>query len=46
MFEIKHRNGPGKIQDLFQDICDIHPIIVDPLFQIIFKHKVVDSQFK
>ena len=24
MFEIRHRNIPGNIQDLFQDIFDIH----------------------
>ena len=24
MFEIRHRNAPGNIQDLFQDISDIH----------------------
>ena len=24
MFEIRHRNVPGNIQDLFQDISDIH----------------------
>ena len=24
MFEIKHRNAPSNIQDLFQDISDIH----------------------
>ena len=24
MFEIRHRNTPGNIQDLFQDISDIH----------------------
>ena len=25
MFEINHRNAPSNIQDLFQDISDIHP---------------------
>ena len=24
MFEIRHRNAPGNIQDLFQDISNIH----------------------
>ena len=24
MFEIRHNNAPGNIQDLFQDISDIH----------------------
>ena len=24
MFEIRHRNAPGNIQDLFQDISDNH----------------------
>ena len=24
MFEKRHRNAPGNIQDLFQDISDIH----------------------
>ena len=24
MFEIRHSNAPGKIQDLYQDISDIH----------------------
>ena len=24
MFEIRHINAPGNIQNLFQDICDIH----------------------
>ena len=24
MFEIRHSNAPGNIQDLFQDISDIH----------------------
>ena len=24
MFEIRHRNAPGNIQDLFQEISDIH----------------------
>ena len=43
MFEIRHRNAPGNIQDLFQGISDIHS---DPLFQINFIHKVLDPQFK
>ena len=46
MFEIRHRNAPGAIQDLFQDISDIHFIILDHLFQMTFTHKVLDSQFK
>jgi hypothetical protein len=45
MFEIRHRNAPGNIQDLFQDISDILTIL-DPLSQITFTHKVLDSQFK
>ena len=40
MFEIRHSNAPGNVQDLFQDISDITLIILDPLPQITFTHKV------
>ena len=49
MFEIRHRNVPGNIQDLFQDISDIHSYntrsSVSNNFYV-YTHKVLDSQFK
>ena len=46
MFEIRHRNAPGNIQDLFQDILIFILRALDPLSQITFTHNVPDSQFK
>ena len=45
MFEKRHRNAPGNIQDLFQDISKIHSYNTRPLFQTIFIHKAPDSRF-
>ena len=47
MFEIRHRNAPGNIQDLFQDISDIHSYNTrSPVLNNFYTHKVLDSQFK
>ena len=46
MFEIRHRNAPGNIQDLFQDISNIHSYNTRYCLKKTFTHKVLDSQFK
>ena len=43
MFEIRHINAPGNIQDLFQDISDIHSYNTRSSAP---NNKVLDSQFK
>ena len=48
MSEIRHSNAPGNIQDLFQDISDIHSYDTRSSASalITFTHKVPDPQFK
>ena len=46
MFEIRHSNAPGNIQDLFQDISDIHSSNTRSSALITFTHRLPDSQFK
>jgi len=50
LFEIRHRNAPENIQDLFQDISDIHSYNTQSSVlntqSCNFTHKVLDSQFK
>ena len=46
MFEIRHSNAPGNIQDLFQDISDIHSYNTRSAASNNFYTQVPDSQFK
>ena len=46
MFEIRHNNAPGNIQDLFQDISDIHSYNTRSSASNNFYTQVPDSQFK
>ena len=45
MFETRHRNAPSNIQDLFQDISDIHSHKTQfSVSNDSFTHRVPDSR--
>ena len=45
MFDIRHRNAPRNIRDLFQTFLIFTPIIPDPLLRTTFTHKALGSLF-